>query len=225
VPVTRGSLRADLAKGWAEVRSRTWYWTTLIGHATWNFAAGLLATTGPLIAITELGGKTVWLAALEASAVGYLAGAFLAGRTKVSRAVLVGNFALMSYAVPLILFAIAAPAWAVVISYGLAVACLGFLNPVWETAVQQEVPPEVLARVSSYDWLVSLSAMPLGYALGPLLARELGYTWPLAVAAALVVVTLAVPVSLPDVRNLRLRHDPPGESRKDVPAEAGNASN
>ena len=70
----------------------------------------------------------------------------LAGRTKVSRAVLVGNFALMSYAVPLILFAIAAPAWAVVISYGLAVACLGFLNPVWETAVQQEVPPEVLAR-------------------------------------------------------------------------------
>jgi hypothetical protein len=225
VPVTRASLRADLVKGWAEVRSRTWYWTTLIGHATWNFAAGLLATTGPLIAITELGGKTVWLAALEASAVGYLAGAFLAGRTKVSRAVLVGNFALMSYAVPLILFAIAAPAWAVVISYGLAVACLGFLNPVWETAVQQEVPPEVLARVSSYDWLVSLSAMPLGYALGPLLARELGYTWPLAVAAALVVVTLAVPVSLPDVRNLRLRHDPPGESRKDVPAEAGNASN
>ena len=111
------------------------------------------------------------------------------------------------------------------ISYGLAVACLGFLNPVWETAVQQEVPPEVLARVSSYDWLVSLSAMPLGYALGPLLARELGYTWPLAVAAALVVVTLTVPVSLPSVRNLRLRHDPASESRKDVTAEAGNASN
>ncbi len=116
------------------------------------------------------------------------------------------------------------PAWAVVISYGLAVACLGFLNPVWETAVQQEVPPEVLARVSSYDWLVSLSAMPLGYALGPLLARELGYTWPLTAAAALVIISLAVPVSLPSVRNLRLRHDPPGESRTDVPAEAGNAS-
>lgn len=227
VPATSGSsLRADLAQGWAEVRARTWYWTTLIGHATWNFAAGLLATTGPLIAVTELGGKTVWLAALEASAVGYLAGAFLAGRTKVSRAVLVGNLALMSYAVPLILFAVAAPAWAVVTSYGLAVACLGFLNPVWETAVQQEIPPEVLARVSSYDWLVSLSAMPLGYALGPLLARELGYTWPLVVTAALVVVTLAVPVSLPGVRGLRLKHDAAGgnpggsagESKVDVTA-------
>jgi len=218
VHVPKQSLREDLAAGWAEVRARTWYWTTLIGHATWNFAAGMLATTGPLIAVTELGGKTVWLAALQASAVGYLAGAFIAGRTKVRRAILVGNIALMSYAVPLVLFAVAAPAWAVVIAYGLAMACLGFLNPVWETAVQQEIPAEVLARVSAYDWLVSLGAMPLGYALGPILAREFGYTWPLAGAAVLVVVTLAVPVSLPDVRNLRLRHAPAAEEQVEVPA-------
>ena len=219
VHVPKQSLRDDLAAGWAEVRARTWYWTSLIGHATWNFAAGLLATTGPLIAVTELGGKTVWLAALQASAVGYLAGAFIAGRTKVRRAILVGNIALMSYAVPLVLFAVAAPAWAVVIAYGLAMACLGFLNPVWETAVQQEIPAEVLARVSAYDWLVSLGAMPLGYALGPILARQFGYTWPLAGAAALVVIALAVPVSLPDVRNLRLRHSSAGERQAEVPAQ------
>ena len=166
----------------------------------------MLATTGPLIAVTELGGKTVWLAALQASAVGYLAGAFIAGRARVSRAILAGNTALMSFAVPLVLFAVAAPAWTVVTAYGLAMACLGFLNPVWETAVQQEIPAAVLARVSAYDWLVSLGAMPLGYALGPILAREWGYTWPLTGAAILVLITLAVPVSLPDVRNLRLRH-------------------
>jgi predicted MFS family arabinose efflux permease len=217
VHVPRRSLREDLAVGWAEVRTRTWYWTSLIGHATWNFAAGMLATTGPLIAVTELGGKTVWLAALQASAVGYLTGAFIAGRTRVSRAILVGNIALMSYAAPLILFAVAAPAWAVVVGYGLAMACLGFLNPVWETAVQQEIPPEVLARVSAYDWLVSLGAMPLGYALGPLLAREIGYTWPLTAAAVLVVIALSIPVSLPAVRNLRLRTAAAGESRVDVP--------
>ncbi len=218
VHVPRNSLRGDLIAGWAEVRARTWYWTSLIGHATWNFAAGMLATTGPLIAVTELGGKTVWLAALQASAVGYLAGAFIAGRTKVSRAILVGNMALMSYAAPLVLFAVAAPAGAVVAAYGLAMACLGFLNPVWETAVQQEVPAEVLARVSAYDWLVSLGAMPLGFVLGPVLAREFGYTWPLTGAAVLVLITLSIPVSLPDVRNLRLRHAAAGGSRVDVPA-------
>jgi MFS family permease len=205
VHVQGSSLRRDLAAGLAEVRVRTWYWTSLIGHAAWNFAAGMLATTGPLIAVTELGGKTVWLAALQAGAVGYLAGAFIAGRTRVSRAVLVGDMALMSYAAPLVLFAVAAPAWAVVAGYGLALACLGFLNPVWETAVQQEIPPEVLARVSAYDWLVSLGAMPLGYVLGPVLAREFGYAWPLTGAAILVLIALSIPVSLPGVWNLRLR--------------------
>jgi predicted MFS family arabinose efflux permease len=218
VHVPRKSLRGDLVAGWAEVRARTWYWTSLIGHATWNFAAGMLATTGPLIAVSELGGKIVWLAALQAGAVGYLTGAFIAGRTKVSRAILIGNTALMSYAAPLILFAVAAPAWAVVVGYGLAMACLGFLNPVWETAVQQEVPAEVLARVSAYDWLVSLGAMPLGYALGPVLAREFGYVWPLTGAAVLVLITLSIPVSLPDVRNLRLRHAVADGRRVDVPA-------
>jgi Major Facilitator Superfamily len=218
VEVPRKSLRDDLVAGWAEVRARTWYWTSLIGHATWNFAAGMLATTGPLIAVTELGGKTVWLAALQAGAVGYLTGALIAGRTKVSRAILVGNIALMSYAAPLALFAVAAPAWAVVVAYGLALGCLGFLNPVWETAVQQEVPAEVLARVSAYDWLVSLGAMPLGYVLGPVLAKEFGYAWPLTGAAILVLVTLSIPISLPDVRNLRLRYAAADESRVDVPA-------
>ena len=217
VQVPRKSLRGDLTAGWNEVRARTWYWTSLIGHATWNFAAGMLATTGPLIAVTELGGKSVWLAALEASAVGYLAGAFIAGRLRVRRAILVGNIALMSYAAPLIVFAVAGPAWAIVVAYGLAMACLGFLNPVWKTAVQQEIPAGVLARVSAYDWLVSLGAMPLGYALGPVLAREFGYTWPLTGVAVLVLISLAVPASLPAVRNLRLRPAAPGASRVDVP--------
>jgi hypothetical protein len=218
VPVPRRSLRSDLGAGWAEVRARTWYWTSLIGHASWNFAAGMIVTTGPLIAVTELGGKGVWLAVLEASAVGYLIGAFIAGRTRVSRAILVGNIALMSFAVPLILFAVAAPVWAIVVAYGFAMACLGFLNPVFETAVQQEVPAEVLARVSAYDWLVSLSAMPLGYVLGPVLTREFGYTWPLVGAAALVVITLSVPVSLPDVRNLRLHHLTDDGRKVNIPA-------
>jgi Major Facilitator Superfamily len=218
VPVPSRSLRSDLGAGWAEVRARTWYWTSLIGHASWNFAAGMIVTTGPLIAVTELGGKGVWLAVLEAAAAGYLIGAFIAGRMRVSRAVLVGNIALMSFAAPLILFAVAAPAWVIVVAYGFAMACLGFLNPVFETAVQQEVPAEVLARVSAYDWLVSLSAMPLGYVLGPVLTREFGYTWPLVGAAALVLISLAVPVSLPDVRNLRLQHTTDDGTKVNVPA-------
>jgi Major Facilitator Superfamily len=205
-PVPGGPLRRQLAAGWAEVRGRTWYWASIIGHGTCNFALGMLMTTGPLIAVTELGGKAVWLAALEASAAGYLAGALIAGRARISRAVLAVDLVLTGLAVPLVLFGLAAPAWAVVAAYGLAAVGLGFANPVWLTAVQQEVPAEVLARVSAYDWLVSLGAQLLGYAAGPALAQVAGFTWPLSVAAALVVITLLVPASLPSVRSLRLSH-------------------
>jgi MFS family permease len=204
VEVAHQSMREDLVAGWAEVRTRTWYWTTLIGHATWNFAAGVLMTLGPVIAVQELGGRGVWIAALQASAIGYLLGSIVAGRTRVRRAVLVGNLALLTYVAPLLLFAFAGPAWLVVASYGIALGCLGFLNPVWETIVQQEVPAERLARVTSYDWLVSLGAMPLGYALGPLLAGSLGASWPLAGAAVLVAIAMLAPALVPEVRNLRL---------------------
>jgi len=205
VRVPRQALRRELAAGWAEVRARTWYWASIIGHGTCNFALGMLMTTGPLIAITELGGKTVWLAALEASAAGYLAGALIAGRARVSRGVLAVDLVLTSLAAPVVLFAVAAPAWADVTAYGLAAIGLGFANPVWLTAVQQEVPAGVLARVSAYDWLVSLGAQLLGYAAGPVLAQWSGFAWPLSGAAVLLVITLLVPASLPSVRDLRLR--------------------
>jgi Major Facilitator Superfamily len=205
-PVPGGPLRRQLAAGWAEVRGRTWYWASIIGHGACNFALGMLMTTGPLIAVTELGGKTVWIAALEASAAGYLAGALIAGRAKVSRPILAVDLVLTGVAAPLVLFGLAAPAWAAVTAYGLAAVGLGFANPVWLTTVQQEVPAEALARVSAYDWLVSLGAQLLGYAAGPVLTHAAGFTWPLSAAAALVVITLLIPASLPSVRGLRLSH-------------------
>jgi len=218
VEVPRQTLRRDLVAGWVEVRARTWYWTSLIGHGSWNFAMGMLMTVGPLIAITELGGRTTWLAALQAQAVGYLAGSLIAGRVRVSRAILVVDIGLVSFAVPLAAFALPAPAWVAVGTYGLAIGFLGFANPVWETVVQQEIPAEVLARVSAYDWLVSLAAMPLGYVLGPVLTRQYGFTWPLVGAAVLVLVTLAVPACLPAVRRVRLRRASPAPEPEAVRA-------
>ena len=51
----------------------------------------------------------MWLAALEASAAGYLAGALIAGRARVSRGVLAVDLVLTSFAAPLVLFGLPAP--------------------------------------------------------------------------------------------------------------------
>ncbi|MEU6826741.1 MFS transporter [Streptomyces atriruber] len=197
----RRSLRKDLVEGWREVRSRDWYWTSLIAHAAWNGAAAVLMTLGPALAVQELGGEGVWIWILQAGAVGLLLGSLLAGRARPRRPILTANLGLATYALPLALLAAGAPAPAVVTAYGLAQAGLGFLSPVWETSVQAAIPSAVLARVTSYDWLLSMAAMPLGYVLAPLAASAWGAGTPLWIAAAVVGAACAGTAAVPGVRS------------------------
>ncbi|MEV6977768.1 MFS transporter [Kitasatospora sp. NPDC093806] len=201
-PGERRSLRADLTQGWSEVRSRDWYWTSLIGHGVWNGAAAVLLTLGPLIATRQLGGEGVWIAMTQAGAIGVLTGSLLAGRFRPRRPVLVANLGLALYALPLTTLALTAPAPLTVAAYALAMTGLGFLSPVWQTVVQHEFPPQVLARVTSYDWLLSLAAAPIGYTLAPLAADTWGDTGPLLVSAALVAIACAGTAAVPGVRRI-----------------------
>ncbi|MEU6013254.1 MFS transporter [Streptomyces sp. NPDC047515] len=200
IPIPRSSLLSDLKEGWSEVRSRDWYWTSLIAHAAWNGAAAVLMTVGPALFVDELGGKGVWVALLQTGAAGLLLGSLLAGRARPRRPVLIANLGLATYALPLGLLAVHAPVAVTIAAYGVAQAGLGFLNPVWETAVQSAVPAQALARVTSYDWLLSLGAMPLGYTLAPLAASAWGAEVPLAVAAVAVGVACLATAAVPGVR-------------------------
>ncbi|GAA2823337.1 MFS transporter [Kitasatospora sp. CM 4170] len=201
-PAPRRALLADLTKGWTEVRSRDWYWTSLIAHGTWNGASAVLLTLGPLIATRDLGGEGVWVAMTQAGAVGVLAGSLLAGRLRPRRPVLAANLGLALLALPLLALAGPLPAPVTVPVYGLAMAGVGYLSPVWQTVVQQEFPAHVLARVTSYDWLFSLAAAPLGYALAPAAAEAWGAPAPLLVTAALVGVSCAGTALVPGVRRI-----------------------
>ncbi|MFJ7490630.1 MFS transporter [Streptomyces sp. NPDC097727] len=212
VPIPRRSLLTDLKEGWSEVRGRDWYWTSLIAHAVWNGAAAVLMTVGPALFVRELGGKGVWVALLQTGAAGLLLGSLLAGRARPRRPVLIANLGLATYALPLGLLAVHAPVAVTIAAYGIAQAGLGFLNPVWETSVQSAVPAHALARVTSYDWLLSLGAMPLGYALAPLAASAWGAEVPLAVAAVAVGAACLATAAVPGVR----RFGAPGKQAERV---------
>ncbi|GAA1855375.1 MFS transporter [Asanoa iriomotensis] len=218
VPVARAAaavvpMRRALAEGWRELGRHDWLWTTLIGHGIWNLSAAVLMTLGPLIAVHRAGGEAVWVAVTQAGAIGILAGSVLATRVGATgrfginprRPVLWANLALSAFSVPLLLFAVPASAPWLVAGYGLSMAGLGFLNPVWVSVVQQHVAPDRLARVNSWDMLISYSAMPLGYALAPLAATQFGgEAVPLVIAAILVAVSTAGTAVVPGVRNLTL---------------------
>ena len=216
-PIPRRSMRADLVEGWTEVRSRDWYWTSLVAHAVWNGTAAVLATLGPLVVTGGHsghgghGGDGVWVAVLEAGSVGLLAGSLLASRARLKRPILTGNVGLATYALPLLALAAHAPGWLLIASYGLALAALGFLNPVWESYVYASVPAGVLARVTSYDWLLSLAAMPVGYAVAPLAARAFGPAAPLYASALLVGAACLGTAAVPGVRNARPVRQPQPE--------------
>ena len=47
-------------------------------------------------------------------------------------------------------------------------------NVLWSPMLQELVPPELLGRVSSVDWLVSLSLSPLGVLVGGAAAGVIG---------------------------------------------------
>ncbi|MEW2126075.1 MFS transporter [Streptomyces sp. NPDC127037] len=200
VPIPRRSLLSDLKEGWTEVRSRDWYWTSLIAHAVWNGASATLMTLGPALFLNGPGGKGSWVVLLQTGAVGLLLGSLAAGRIRPRRPVLAANLAGSLYFLPLCLLAGHAPMAVSLAAYGIAMAGLGFLNPVWETAVQSAIPAHTLARVTSYDWLLSFAAMPLGYALAPLAASAWDAEIPLAVAGLVAGAACAGTAAVPGVR-------------------------
>lgn len=202
VPSPPQTLRKDLAVGWREVAGRRWLWMSLVAHSVWNFCAGILMTLGPVIAILHLGGEGTWIWILQTGGIGLLAGALLASRIRIRRRVMWANLALATYAIPLLLLAVHAPVPLIVVGYGVAQAALGFLNPTWDTALQEHVPADRLARVDSYDWLFSLAAMPLGYLVAPMLAALWSPSVPLTTAALLVVVVCLFAGTTPSVRGL-----------------------
>ncbi|WP_405164569.1 MFS transporter [Nocardia sp. NBC_01499] len=220
LPSAPQTLRADLAQGWREVITRPWLWGSLIAHSIWNFAAGILMTLGPVIAIVHLGGEATWLLVLQAGGIGLLIGALLSGRQRLRRPVMWANLGGATYAIPLLLFAIHAPVFLIIIGYGIAQAGLGFLNPIWSTAVQQQVPADRLARVDSYDWLFSLAAQPLGYVVAPLLAAWWNPSVPLTGAAVLVAVACVFASMIPSVRALTSRA--PSKESSPIPNTVSN---
>jgi predicted acyltransferase len=94
-----------------------------------------------------------------------------------------------------------------------AVAALGFVAGVgleifgvlWDTTMQQEIPPEKLSRVYSYDALGSFVLIPIGFAVVGPVAEAIGTSETLLLAAGLNLLATVAVLAVHDVRTLRRR--------------------
>ncbi|MFM9135473.1 MAG: MFS transporter [bacterium] len=162
----------DLIDGWQTFISYRWIVAVVLAFSlivmVWRGAEEVL---GPVLALEEYGGPAGWSAILGAMAVGLLLGAILASRLRVERPIAFGMAVCLLLPAWLLTLAFAAPlpvVMAAAFTWGFAMELMVVL---WFTALQRNVPPESLSRVSSYDAFGSLMFGPLGLALaGPLLA-------------------------------------------------------
>jgi MFS family permease len=199
----RTSMLTELAEGWDAFRSRDWLWAVVAQFATFNalsFAPFLVL--GALVADTRLGGAGAWGAILACFGGGSIAGGFAATRTRPRRPLVVATLGTATFAIPVALLAVPAPT--AVIAAGAAVAGVGLsiFGALWETALQQHVPAEVLSRVSAYDWFGSIAFVPLGYILVGPLSAALGIRLTLILAAAWAAASCAAVLASRGVREL-----------------------
>ena len=199
----RASFRRDLAIGWHELAIRPWYWINLIAHACCNLAIPAYLVLGPVIAAQRLGGASAWGALSASFAGGTVAGGLIGLRLKPSRPLVAANLAGVLGALPLLALAPPLATWVIAVASVACGAGLTILNTVWYAAIQQLIPDEARSRVNSYDWLISLVAMPAGYAIAGSVAASVGNTATLNWAAALLAIPLAVITLVPGVRNVR----------------------
>ncbi|WP_439946707.1 MFS transporter [Streptomyces sp. BBFR109] len=213
MPERRGGagLFADLRDGWREVVGRPWLWSIVLQFSVVNAMVAAAETVyGPLVARERLGGPQPWGLALSAFGVGTVLGGLLMTRWAPRRLLLVGVLAVLPLALPSAALAVPVPApalVAVMLATGVSVEVFAVA---WMSALRQEVPEEKFSRVSSYDWLGSISLVPLATAAAGPVQNAVGRPAALWGCSALVLLLTLAVLCVPDVRRLTRRAEPPG---------------
>ena len=206
-----GSVRAhdtglvrDLRDGWSEFRSHTWLWVIVAQFAVVLMAwYGAFQILGPVVAKAHLGGPAAWGAITAADSVGLIVGGIVSLRftprrpmlfvVVIGAAIAVAPLALaMLWPLPLVCLA----------SFGLGIT-IEIMMVQWTVALARHIPPDKLARVSAYDLLGSVMAMPVGALIAGPLAAAVGVSAVQYGAAALIIVASALALIPRDVRTMR----------------------
>jgi len=200
----------ELREGWEAFTEHTWVWVL----TTW-IAFYFLVTyapffvLGPYIAKHHLGGAGAWGTVVTGEGIGALFGALVGLRLQPRRpwAIVAPIFALT--AVQSVLLAAHAPVEVIAVAALVAGFSFSYGSVIYETAMQQSIAPGRLSRVSAYSWMASMTFLPLGYAVAGWIAAGIGMSTYLVIGAAWIAVTTAIVVSVPDVRDFRLRPSAP----------------
>ena len=196
----------DLAAGWSQFRSLTWLWVTTVQYTLFNlFTWAPYLLLGPVLSKDYLGGARAWGLILTSQAAGaILAGTLLVGR-RPRRPVVAAVIGAFGYPMPCLLLALHAPVYGVAAGALAAGVGSAVSSTFWTTALQQQVPPEMLARAMAFSLTGSFALGSAAFTvIGPI-AAVVGAGTVLGVAAAWGILSPAVVLAVPAVRSVTWR--------------------
>jgi MFS family permease len=198
------SMIAELREGWSEFRSHTWLWVIVAQFGVVMMAwYGAFSVLGPVVAREHLGGAAAWGAITAADALGLIAGGMAALRFTPRRPMLFVVVTGGAIAISPLSLAMVLPLPAVcAASFGLGVF-VEMMMVQWTVAMTRNIPPDKLARVSSYDVLGSVIVMPIGALIAGPLGTAIGTSRAQYGAAAIIVIASALALIPRDIRTMR----------------------
>ena len=194
---------AGLRGGWHEVRTRSWVVSVLAAMFVYHVVVlPSVFVHGPVLADRELGGAASWGAIAAAFGVGAIVGDVIALRYRPSRPLRVAVAAL-----------VIASTQAAIIGSGASVAVIAALEAVtgvavalfftlWETTLQEQIPPAAISRVTSYDFFFSAGLSPLGVVIAGPVADAAGLETTLRAMSIIGVAAALACLAVPAVRSL-----------------------
>lgn len=182
-----GTLR-EIRAGLAYVRTQTWLWATLAGASI-----SLLVFWGPeevlvpFVVKNEMGGDAGDFGMVLAFAgLGSAAGSFFMGRRDMPRRPVNATYLCFGLGpLPLCLYALATQTWHLMALGFVMSFAFGAGMVIWTTMMMTRVPRELLGRVTSLDWFVSIGLVPISLALTAPVSGAIGIDATFVVAGLL----------------------------------------
>ncbi|WP_233492154.1 MFS transporter [Blastococcus sp. TF02A-30] len=235
------ALLGDVREGFAYMARTPWLLATLLYASVM-----VLVFIGPFevlvpFALQDIGGGPrdhAW--ALAAFGIGGALGSVVVASLRLPRRYLtVMNLLWGLGCVPMVVFGFATELWPFFVASAVMGATFQAATVIWGTLLQRRVPPALLGRVSSLDFFMSLSLMPLSMALAGTVGEVIGLTTTFLVAGLVPPVLAVIAILVARLPADELAHPldtaPPGAAvaahveESPVPAtawmepEAGNA--
>jgi MFS family permease len=201
--IARVAVGTEMREGFREVRARAWVWATLAAFCVALFA-GLAPwfVLGPVVAREQYGHIGVYGVVAATVGIGTIAGSLLGIGWRPLYPMRAAMLAILLWPASAILYAAGATLFLVIPSSLIGGAGIALFDVWWMTALAERIPADKLSRVSSYDWMVSLALLPLGYVLAGPLAQALGAVEVLIGGSALACLALAAGLLPRETRTL-----------------------